>query len=93
MSDKMDGIAWENPAESEAAGEVRAAWLGLIRLLAREVIRRLDRGESPPGEDTKSNVPIAAEPGPRAKPHPSGRSRNQGVITPSPEGDGFSGDA
>jgi hypothetical protein len=79
MIDKMDGIGLENPEESEAAAEVRAAWLGLIGLLAREVIRRLDQGGSLPGEDRKSNVPIPAEPGPRAKHHPSGRSRNQGM--------------
>jgi hypothetical protein len=79
MSDQMDVIAAEDPDESEAAAEVRAAWLGLIRLLAREVIRRLDRGESSPGEDTRSTGSIPAEPGPRARDHRPGRSRDQGM--------------
>lgn len=71
MSDKMDEIAFEDPDETRATEEVRAAWLGLIRLLAREVIQRLDPGESPPGAVvTKSKVTDPAEP-PGAKDSPS----------------------
>jgi len=74
MSDKMDGVASENPDESEAAAEVRTAWLGLIRLLAREVIRHLDQGKLTPGEDPTPNAQGLTGPHPREKGRPSDRS-------------------
>ncbi len=72
MRDKMDEIALEDGDDSEVAGEVRAAWLGLIGLLAREVIRHLEQGDSPPGDQTMPNGPGSTGPGPRAKDHRSG---------------------
>jgi hypothetical protein len=79
MSDKMDGVAPENADGYAATEELRTAWKGLIRLLAGEMVRRLERGESASKGDAQSNVPGPTERRPGAKHHPSGRSRDQGM--------------
>ena len=77
MSDEMGDIAPDDLDDSEAAASVRAAWLGLIRLLAAEVVRLLDRDTSDSGEEATADTPGPAEPRPPSRDRPSRRSRNQ----------------
>ena len=78
MSDQMEETRADGPGDPREVEEVRAAWLGLIRLLASELARRLGRSDLPPGGMTPAETSAPDGPHLRPEDHPEFRSRDQG---------------